>query len=652
MARLLILVGSILVLAPGLASPQGWPHFGGDAGGQRYSPLTQISAANVDQLEIAWVHHSGDLSDGSGDTPSRSSYELTPIYVDQTLYGCSPMNRVFALDPETGEQRWSFDPEIDRSVRYANDLICRGVSYWRDPAQKAGTTCAARIFTGTNDARLFALDARTGKPCRDFGQGGELPLTRGVGVLRGPGEYQVTSPPAIFGDLVIVGSAISDNRRTDAPSGSVRAFDARSGALVWAWDPVPEDFEAKMRAPGSGYALGTANVWATMSVDEERDLLLLPTGNTAPDYFGGHRGRLEEYASSVVALRASTGEPLWHFQTVHHDLWDFDVPAQPALFELRRGQEVIPALVQPTKMGHVFVLDRRTGEPLFPVEERPVPQGGVPGEKLSPTQPFPVKPPSLVRQSLSPEEAWGLTFWDRGRCRARIESLRFDGMFTPPGLEPTMMLPGNAGGANWGGVAIDPERQLLIANTSDIPWVVTLMPSAEFAAARRANPGVEISPQEGTPYAMRRELLTSPLGLPCNPPPWGQLAAVDLVEGKIVWQVPLGTPRDISPIPVTFGWGTPNIGGPLVTAGGLVFIGAAMDDYLRAFDETSGAELWKGRLPGGGQAGPMTYRGPDTRQYVVIAAGGHGRMETTLGDSLVAFRLPQALAAAGSSDIR
>ncbi len=619
-----------------------WPDYGGTRAGQRYSPLTQITPQNVGRLEVAWVYHTGDVSDGKGKAASTSAFEATPILVDGTLYVCSPFNRVIALDPETGDERWSYDPQIDLSGHYANQLVCRGVSTWLDAGRDG--PCRRRIFTATNDGRLIALDAETGEPCADFGARGQVDLTNGVGELKWLGEYQVTSPPAVVHDLVVVGSAVSDNARVDAPSGVVRAYDARSGALRWGWDPVPPEFDRQQAAGSSdaGYLLGTANVWAPMSVDEERDLLFVPTGNTSPDYYGGQRHGLDYYSSSVVALRASTGEVVWRFQTVHHDLWDFDVPAQPTLTSVsREGGRIIPALIQATKMGHLFVLHLETGEPLFAVEERPVPQAGVPGEALSPTQPFPVKPPPLVPHDLRPEDAWGITPWDRGRCRERLEALRFDGIFTPPSLEGTLMYPGNAGGSNWGGVAVDPERQLVFANVMDVPFAVTLFPAEHYERERAAHhPGVEISPQRGTPYAMRRELLLSPLGVPCSPPPWGTLAAVDLVSGDIKWQVTLGTVRDIAPIPIPIEWGTPNLGGPLATASGVVFIGAAMDNYLRAFDAGTGAELWKGRLPAGGQATPMTYRVRDGgRQFVVIAAGGHGRGGTKLGDSLVAFTL-------------
>lgn len=556
-----------------------------------------------------------------------------------TLYGCTPFNRVFALDPVTGAERWSHDPGIDVTANYANQLVCRGVSAWRDDAAEPGARCARRIFTATNDARLIALDAADGTPCPGFGDEGTVDLTRGVGETRWAGEYQVTSPPAVVHDLVVVGSAVSDNQRIGAPSGVVRAFDARTGALRWAWDPVPPGIAPGGRAAGSGWVLSSPNVWAPLSVDEARDLLFVPTGNPTPDYASGWREGIDTYGSSVVALRASTGERVWHFQTVHGDVWDFDLPAQPTLTTLSRGGRRVPAVVQATKMGLVFTLHRETGEPLFPVEERPVPQGGEAGFPLSPTQPFPVKPPPLSALSLTPDDAFGLVFFDRRACRRRIAALRSEGIFTPPTLQGSVMFPGNAGGTNWGGVAVDPERQLLVANVMNLAWVVTLLPPERYAAEKAANPGVEISPQEGTRYAMRREALLSPLGLPCNPPPWGTLAAVDLGSGELRWQVPLGGVRDIAPVPIPWEPGVPNLGGPLVTGSGLVFIGAALDDYLRAFDAGSGRELWRARLPAGGQATPMTYRAGG-RQFVVIAAGGHGRGGSTLGDALVAFALP------------
>jgi quinoprotein glucose dehydrogenase len=618
-----------------------WSSYGGDPGGSRYTPLGDIHAGNLSEVEIAWTYRTGDVADGKGKFRETSAFELTPLLVDGTLFACTPFNRVIALDPETGEPRWSFDPDIDLTADPANQFVCRGVATWLDPDRKVGDACRRRIFTATNDARLFALDAATGARCADFGKAGEIDLNPGVGEKLWTGEYQVTSPPAIAGGLVVVGSAVGDGQRVDAPSGVVRAFDARSGALRWAWDlSPPAGASGAARSEETGYMLGTPNVWAPISVDEARGLVFVPTGNPSPDFWGGRRDGIDYYGSSVVALRASSGEVVWSFQTVHHDLWDYDVSSQPALTTLVRDGKPIPAVIQATKMGLFFILHRETGEPLFEVEERPVPQNGAPGEILSPTQPFPVKPPPLVRHSLSPEDAWGITPFDRGSCRRKLEALRYDGIYTPPTLQGSLQYPGSAGGSNWGSVAVDPERQLLIANVSDFPFVVWLLPRESYEQERRENPGIEIVPQKGTPYAMRREVVRSPLGVPCNPPPWGTLAAVDLASGEIRWQVRLGTIRDIAPIPLPIKLGTPNLGGPLVTASGLVFIGAAMDDYLRAFDVESGEELWKARLPAGGQATPMSYRvRPGGKQYVVIAAGGHGRGGTRLGDSIVAFAL-------------
>ena len=612
-----------------------WPAYGADPGGRRWSPLLEITRENVGELELAWIHRSGDVLDGTASL-GKSSLQVTPILVDGTLYACSPRGRVFALDPETGRERWRWDPEVDATRFYI--VNCRGVSHWRDPEAEASASCARRIFVATLDARLVALDAATGALCSGFGPSGTVDLGAGIGD-RSPGEYGVTSPPALAGGRVVVGSMVLDNRRTDSPGGVVRAFDARTGALAWAWDPVV----APAAGANGAYTRGTANAWAPLSVDEARGVVFVPTGNTSPDYFGGQRSGLDHYSSSVVALDAATGRVRWRFQTVHHDVWDYDVPAQPTLFEWPGPNGRVPALVQATKLGHLFVLARETGAPLLPVEERPVPQAGaVPGETLAPTQPFPVRPAPLHPATLSPDDAFGFTPWDRAKCRDAIAALRSDGVFTPPSAEGSVQYPGMVGGMNWGGVAVDPERGLLVTNVQRIATRIRLLTREEVRAKYgETPPAYGLEPQEGTPYALERAPLLSPFGAPCNPPPWGTLGAVDLATGELRWEVPLGTTRDLAPWPIWLNTGTPNLGGPLVTASGLVFIGATTDFFLRAFDVETGRELWKARLPTAAHATPMTYRlREDGRQYVVIAAGGHGLLGTPPGDALLAFALP------------
>ncbi len=622
----------------------GWPSYGGDALGTRYSPLSQINRENVEHLEVAWIYRTGDVSDGTR-YPRASSFEATPILFDGTLYFSTPFSRVVALDPQTGAERWTYDPRIDLEEGYSESLVSRGVEAWTDREAVEGEPCGKRIFFATLDARLLALDAVTGRPCEGFGTNGEQDLKIGVGEVE-IGEYEVTSPPVAVGDVVVVGSAQGDNRRVEVEHGDLRGFDARSGTLLWTFQPVPKAPDRPGWAawqPDQARRTGAGNAWAPLASDPERDLVFAPTGSAAPDFYGGQRLGPNEFANSVVALRASTGELVWHFQVVHHDLWDYDIASQPTAVSIRKEGREIPAVVQATKMGHIFVLHRETGEPLFPIEERHVPASTVEGEEAWPTQPFPVLPMPLMPERMTPDSAWGLTPWDKGKCREKMERLDYEGIFTPPSLGGSLEYPSMIGGANWGGIAVDPVRRLLVVNLNRFVSWVRLIPRDSFDAARRA-PDAEgqFTAQAGTPYGMNREAgLVSPWDIPCSPPPWGKLVAVGLDDGAVRWDVPLGTIRDIAPLPIPINWGTPNLGGPIITASGLVFIGAAMDDYLRAFDLESGEELWKGRLPAGGQATPMTYRmRPDGKQYVVIAAGGHAGLGTTLGDYLVAFALP------------
>jgi quinoprotein glucose dehydrogenase len=602
----------------------GWPNYGSDGGGTRYSTAAQIDRSNIGQLKVAWTFRTGALPHDE-ELDKKAAFEATPILVDGKLFLSTPYDHVIALNPETGAKIWEFDPKLELPYG-ASEVTSRGVSAWRDPRAKNGDSCALRIFIGTLDARLIALDGATGKPCADFGAEGEVDLTNTVR-LRDPGDYQVTSAPAIFKDLVITGSSIGDNRAVTLERGIVRAFDVHTGKLRWTWDPIfPWAYQTTPRT-------GAGNAWSTISVDAERDLAFIPTGSASPDYYGGFRKGDNKWANSVVALRASTGEFVWGFQVVHHDIWDYDVASQPTLFTWKNGT---PAIAITTKMGRVFVLNRLTGAPLFPVEERPVAKSDIPGEESWPTQP--ASTISLVPEKLSPEDAWGKDAQEKQWCTEKIKTARTGEIFTPPSLQGTLVYPSNVGGVNWGSAAYDPQRHLLFVDTNRLPIFVKMIPRDELAEARKNASDLdrlhgEFARQTGAPFAMFRTPLLAPSGLPCNTPPWGTVAAVDLFEGEKVWDVPLG-----SFIP-GMNTGTVTLGGPLASAGGLVFTAAAMDNYLRAFDSETGKELWKFELPAGGQATPMTYT-LKGKQYVVIAAGGHGKLGTKQGDYVIALTLP------------
>jgi len=634
---------TVLLLALAFVTPaagQDWPLYAGDAGGQRFSALAQIDRSNVTRLEVAWRIRTGDLDANPG-PPEHMAFEATPILVGELLVLPTPLGRVVALDPATGAERWRFDATV-KGYEYS-EYTSRGVAQWLDAGAPEGAPCRRRVFAATVESRLFALDASTGKLCPDFGTGGEVSLKQGIGEDR-PWGYTISSPPTVAHDVVIVGSAIGDNGRVNEAKGIVRGYDARTGALRWVWDPIPRsaDDAAFAEWPSEAAArTGAANAWSILSYDAARDLVFVPTSSPSPDYYGGLRLGNNRHGNSVVALRARTGELVWEFQTVHHDLWDYDVPSQPVLTTIQREGREIPVVVAATKTGFLFVLDRETGKPLFPVEERPVPASDVPGEVASPTQPVPTLPPPLVPQTLRPEDAFGLTSWDRGRCREKLAALRDEGMFTPPSLRGSLIYPGYAGGVNWGSVGIDPRRRVAFFDATNLAFQVRLIPRADFEREKAAggSPVDEFAPMAGTPYGLARGPVLGPFGVPCTPPPWGLMGAVALDTGEILWRVPLGTVPDRIPFPL-FEQGLPSLSGVLVTAGGLVISGNTTDGYLRAHDAETGKELWRDRLPAAGAANPMTYSIAG-RQYVVIAAGGHGKLGTRRGDWVVAYALPE-----------
>jgi quinoprotein glucose dehydrogenase len=575
--------------------------------------------------------------------------ETTPLFVDGTLFVSTPFGGVRALDPETGRELWSFDSQLDLSAWYG-DFTNRGVSTWLDPARRVGESCKRRIFIGTVDARLIALDARTGEPCKDFGVHGQVVLSDGILNTPAKGEYAVTSPPAVVNGMVITGSAVADGRRAASPSGMVRAFDARTGALRWSWDPVARD----STQPGydtwigpSAHNTGAANAWSIISVDSARDLIVVPTGSASPDFFGGERLGQNLYANSIVALKASTGKMVWHFQTVHHDLWDYDVPAQPVLFTMHRDGRDIPALVQTTKTGFLFVLNRETGKPLFPVEERPVPASEMPGDRAWPTQPVPVLPRPLSPTQFDPKDIFAVSDSGRAWCRGMLAGARSTGIFTPPSTTPTVIFPGNIGGSNWSGVAVDPVRHLAVVPTNRLITLVKLIPRAQLHGMSMGGTRFdELAPQAGTPFGMARQHLISPDGAPCNPPPWGMLTAVDLESGQVKWEHPFGRIAQLANVPGSDKWGSPNLGGAMITGGGLVFASGAIDHSLHAFDINTGKELWSASLPAGVHASPMTYVTASGRQFVVVAAGGHRELHARAGDFdkagdyFIAYALP------------
>jgi quinoprotein glucose dehydrogenase len=627
---------------PARAGDGDWMAYGRDRGGSRYSPLAQITPANVGNLEKAWTFHTGKLTTGKQGT----AFQANPLKVGNRLFLCAGNNDVIALDPETGRQIWRHQPKANLDGVYG--LVCRGVTYYRVP--QATGFCAERIYTATLDARLIALDAATGQSCLGFGRDGQVDLKAGLGNVD-KGYYFVTSPPALVRGRLVLGGWVTDGQKIGEPSGAIRAFDAVTGDFAWAFDiGRPDDHGFPQN--GATFTRGTPNSWAPMSSDETLGLVYVPTGNATPDYYGGHRTANDDrYSSAVLALDAQSGAVRWSFQTTHHDLWDYDVPAQPTLIDLPGG---VRGLLQPTKRGEIFFLDRATGKPILPVEERPVPQGAVPGERLSRTQPYSVGMPSFGGPRPTERTMWGLTPIDQAMCRIRFRQARFDGDMTPLSTKhPTLTWPGYLGGIDWGGVSVDPVRGLMIVNNNQVANYNRLIPRAvadrqgikPMNAEHMSDVGGPVA-QMGVPYAARITPFLSPIAIPCQQPPYGRINAVDLKTGKLVWSKLFGTSRDSGPLAlptfVPIPMGVPNIGGSVATASGLTFIGATQEHMFRAYDSTTGRLLWKARLAAGGNASPSTYwSSASGRQFVVIAVGGHGAMLSGSSDELVAYALPK-----------
>ncbi|AYM08174.1 Quinoprotein glucose dehydrogenase [compost metagenome] len=613
-----------------------WHQYGRTPYGQRYSPLTQVNVENVSQLKEAWRYQTGDvkLPDDVGET----TYQVTPLKIGNTLYICTPHNWAIAIDAATGKEKWKYDPNVGLNPDRQHQT-CRGVSYYAEPNAAEGTACAQRVYLPTSDARLIALDAATGQVCTSFADQGVLHLEQGM-KYNPAGYYYSTSPPVIAAGKIIIGGAVNDNYSTQEQSGVIRAFDVNSGALVWNWDSG-NPAKTEPIAAGETYTTNSPNSWSVFSYDEGLGLVYIPLGNQVPDQLGmGRSENVEKYSSSIVALDINTGKDRWVRQTVHHDLWDMDVPAQPVLLDITKDGQTIPALVGPTKQGDIYVLDRRTGEPLLPITEEPAPGGAIPEDFTSPTQPTTAL--SFKPEPLQEKDMWGVSMFDQLACRIRFHQLNYKGRYTPPSLTGSIIYPGNFGTFNWGSVAVDPERQVMFGMPTYLAFTSQLVPRADIPPKGQDEKGSEqgLNRNDGAPYGVFMGPFLGPLKIPCQAPPWGYVTGADLRTGDIAYKHKNGTVYDMTPLPLPFKVGVPGIGGPMITKGGVAFLGAAVDNYLRAYDLTTGKQLWEARLPAGGQATPMTYALEGGKQYVVMVAGGHGSVGTKPGDYVIAYTLP------------
>ncbi|MGJ8521773.1 Quinoprotein glucose dehydrogenase [Carnimonas sp. R-84981] len=634
------------------AAGNDWASYGGTNAGTHYSSLKQITPENISHLREAWRIHTGDKP--RPDAPPEITNQNTPLKINDSLYICTSYSKAKSLDATSGEVNWTFDPHISKEG--ANDfsgwahMTCRGLAYHDEDAYAdqhdgkadsgAPQQCRQRLFLATADARLIALNPKNGKRCTDFGNNGEVDMTKNMGPFT-PGGYYSTSPAITTKDLVVVGGHVTDNESTDEPSGVIRAYNVRTGKLVWNWDAGNPEATAPIAEDGI-YTRNSSNVWAPFSVDEEHGLIYLPMGNQTPDQFGAHRSPSnEKYSAGLVALDLATGKVRWHRQFVHHDLWDMDVPAQPVLTDVRTRDGMRQAVIQPTKQGSLFVLDRITGEPIVPIDELPVPQGTVPGDHSAPTQArsrLNLIPPNLTEKSM-----WGASPIDQLMCRIKFKSLRYEGQFTPPSEQGSIVYPGNVGVFNWSGIAVDPARQAIFTSPNKLAFVSRMVNKenlTEKLEGSASESGLQLN--NGIPWAVEMGPLLSMFGLPCQAPPWGNVAGVDLGSQSVTWKHRNGTTRDQTPIvQIPFKMGVPALGGPITTAGGVSFLGGTLDYYLRAYDISTGKELWKSRLPAGGNATPMTYMGKDGKQYVVITAGGHGTFGTKMSDYIIAYALEE-----------